>query len=172
MKLTTKTMVTVGMFAAILSVLSILAIPTPNGVPFTLQTFAVALCGYVLGAKYGVTTVLIYILIGAIGIPVYSGMRGGISWLFSYTGGFLWGFLFLAALCGRAMTKKNLVYRMGLSVAGLFLCHVLGVLQFSIVAETSFVASFLTASVPYLLKDIISIMGAYAVALPIKRGLI
>ncbi len=100
MKISTRTIVTVGMFTAVLSVLSILTIPMPTGVPVTLQTFAVALCGYVLGAKRGTASAALYLLIGTVGVPVFAGMTGGPSWLVSYSGGFLWGFLFLAALCG------------------------------------------------------------------------
>lgn len=171
MKLSTKTIVTIGMFAAVLSVLSILAIPMPSGMPITLQTFAVALCGYVLDAKRGTATVLIYILLGAIGIPVYSGMHGGISWLFSYTGGFLWGFVFLALLCGLAMTTTKMPVRIALSGIGLVICHALGVMQYAMVAEVTIHAAFLTVSAPYLIKDGISLMGAYAVARPIRKNL-
>lgn len=164
MRLSTKTVVSIGMFAAILSVLSILAIPMPSGMPITLQTFAVALCGYVLGARRGTMTVFVYILIGAIGIPVYAGMHGGIAWLFGYTGGFLWGFVFLALLCGIASAKKKKMVRMLLSGVGLIICHALGVLQYAFAAEIAIPAAFLTVSAPYLIKDVISVVGAYAVA--------
>ena len=80
MKISTKTIVTVGMFTAVLSVLSILTIPMPTGVPVTLQTFAMALCGYVLGWKKGTSSTLIYILLGTVGVPVFAGMTGGPSW--------------------------------------------------------------------------------------------
>lgn len=159
---------TVGMFAAVLSVLSILAIPMPSGVPVTLQTFAVALCGYVLGTKRGVVTVLIYIVLGTVGMPVFSGMHGGISWLVGYTGGFLWGFIFLTMLCGIAMKKKSFVYRVIMSGLGLCICHVIGVLQFAVLSEVSVSVAFFTVSAPYLLKDALLLLGAYAVAMKIK----
>lgn len=168
MRVSTKTVVIIGMFAAVLSVLSIVAIPMPSGMPITLQTFAVALCGYVLGAKRGMATVMIYILIGAIGIPVYAGMHGGISWLFSYTGGFLWGFVILALLCGIAGTKKKKTVRALISGIGLVLCHVLGMLHYALVAELAIPAAFLAVSAPYLIKDVLSLIGAYAVAKVIK----
>lgn len=172
MKYSTRTIVIVGMFAAVLSVLSILAIPMPSGVPLTLQTFAVALCGYVLGAKRGVATVFIYIVLGAVGMPVFSGMHGGISWLVGYTGGFLWGFIFLSVLCGAAMSTRRKLCRVILSGIGLTLCHAIGVLQFAIVAETSLKVAFVTVSAPYLIKDVISLMGAYAAAIPIRKSII
>ena len=91
MKISTKTMVSVGMFAAVLGVLSVLTIPMPSGVPLTLQTFAMALCGYTLGAKRGTAAVALYLLLGAVGVPVFAGMTGGVSRFVGPTGGFLWG---------------------------------------------------------------------------------
>lgn len=171
MRVSTRAVVTIGMFAAVLCVLSVVAIPMPSSMPITLQTFAVALCGYVLGAKRGMATVMIYILIGAIGIPVYAGMHGGISWLFSYTGGFLWGFVILALLCGIAGTTKKKVLQVVISGIGLVLCHVLGMLQYALVAEIAVGAAFLAVSAPYLIKDMLSLAGAYAVAKVIKARL-
>ena len=98
--LTTQSMVRIAMFTAVLSVLSVLQIPMPSGVPLTLQTFAVALCGAVLGAWSGPASVALYVAVGAVGIPVFAGMKGGIAVLVGPTGGFLFGFLFLAWLTG------------------------------------------------------------------------
>ena len=159
MKISTKTIVTVGMFTAVLSVLSILTIPMPTGVPVTLQTFAMALCGYVLGWKKGTSSTLIYILLGTVGVPVFAGMTGGPSWLAGYSGGFIWGFIFLTML------------RVLLGLAGLAVCHLLGVIQFAIVAATPFPAAFVAVSVPYIVKDVISVVGAYLVAIPIRKAL-
>ena len=62
--------VMVGVFAAVLAVLSQISFPLPSGIPVTLQTFAVALCGYALGCKRGTLAVLVYIVLGAVGLPV------------------------------------------------------------------------------------------------------
>ena len=93
MKISTKTIVTVGMFTAVLAVLSILQIPMPTGVPITLQTFAMALCGYVLGWQSGVAATLLYIVLGTVGVPIFAGMSAGPGVLFGYTGGFIFGFI-------------------------------------------------------------------------------
>lgn len=171
MKISTKTIVTIGMFTAVLAVLSILTIPMPSGVPVTLQTFAMALCGYVLGWKKGTSSTLVYILLGTVGVPVFAGMTGGPSWLVGYTGGFIWGFIFLTMLCGVGMKQKNIVLKVALGIAGLAICHILGVIQFAVVASTSLPASFVTVSVPYIVKDVISVVGAYLVAIPIRKAL-
>ncbi|MDY5627951.1 MAG: biotin transporter BioY, partial [Clostridia bacterium] len=78
----TKDIIFIGLFAAILCVCAQISIPTPFGIPFTLQTFAVALCGYILGAKKGALTVLVYILLGTVGLPVFSGFGAGFSKIF------------------------------------------------------------------------------------------
>ena len=76
-KLTTKQIVLTGMMTAVLAVLSIVSIPLPTGVPATLQTFAMAFCGYVLGWKLGGTSSALYLILGAIGDQVYAVKSGG-----------------------------------------------------------------------------------------------
>ena len=171
MKISTKTIATVGMFTAVLSVLSIMTIPMPSGVPLTLQTFAMALCGFVLEAKKGTISTLLYILLGTIGVPVFAGMTGGPSWLVGYSGGFIWGFIFLTMLCGIGMKQKNAIIRVLIGIAGLAVCHVLGIIQFRVVASTTFAASFFAVSLPFIIKDVVSVVGAYVVALPIRKAL-
>ena len=73
-KLTTKQIVLTGMMTAVLAVLSIVTIPLPTGVPVTLQTFAMAFCGYVLGWKLGGASSALYLILGAIGVPVASAL--------------------------------------------------------------------------------------------------
>ena len=136
MKISTKTIVTVGMFTAVLAVLSILQIPMPTGVPITLQTFAMALCGYVLGWQLGISATLLYIVLGTVGVPIFAGMSAGPGVLFGYTGGFIFGFIFLTLLCGISVHRKNAA-----------------------------------VSLPYLVKDVISVVGAYLVAIAVRKAL-
>lgn len=155
----------IGMLTAVLAVLSILEIPMPSGVPITLQTFAVALCGYVLGHKKGTLSVALYLFLGSLGVPVFTGMSGGIDKLFGFTGGFLYGFLFLAFFCGIGIRFHNKVLAVLLGIVGLLICHTLGAFHYSIIAEMDFVPAFLLVSMPYLIKDILSVIGAYLVAM-------
>lgn len=92
--------VMVGVFAAVLAVLSQISFPLPSGIPVTLQTFAVALCGYALGCKRGTLAVLVYIVLGAVGLPVFANFSGGFGSLVGLAGGYIYGFLPMAALCG------------------------------------------------------------------------
>lgn len=169
--LSTQTIAMIGMFTAVLAVLSILQIPMPSGVPITLQTFAVALCGYVLGRRKGTLSILLYLIIGFIGLPVFTGMTGGIGKLFGFTGGFLYGFLFLAFFCGIGSHLQNKVLAVAPGITGLLICHILGAFHYSIIAETGFVPAFLLVSVPYLLKDILSVIGACLAALVLRKSL-
>ncbi len=166
-----------GLFAAVLAVLSQLAIPMPGAVPLTLQTFGVALCAYVLGWKLGTLSYLIYFLLGLAGVPVFSNFTGGISKLFGPTGGFLLGFFLLSFGCG-IFTHYRRTYRMRKNeqtlsllcgILGLLLCHLLGILQVSLLAKSSFVGSFLLVSAPYLIKDLISVIAAFFLARPLRR---
>ncbi|MGYP000543524488 len=74
-------------------------------------------------------------------------------------------------LCGVGMAQKQIWLRVLLGLAGLAVCHLLGVIQFAIVAATPFPAAFVAVSVPYIVKDVISVVGAYLVAIPIRKAL-
>lgn len=147
-------LVLTGVFAALLAVLSQVSIPMPSGVPVTLQTFAVALCAYVLGWKLGTLAVAVYLALGAVGLPVFAG----------FSGGFLWGFLLMALLCGLGAQTGKPVFALLLGALGIAVCHFCGVLQYAAVASAPFLESFLLVSAPYLLKDGISLALAYLAA--------
>ena len=167
-----KNTVLIGMFAALLAILSQLSIPMPSGVPITLQTFAVALTGCILGWKAGTISTFVYLLLGAVGVPVFANFKGGIGALIGYTGGFLWGFLLMAFFCGLAIQKKNPILKIVFSILGLFCCHFLGVIQYSFVASVDLKASFLLVSFPYLLKDGISVACAYFLSILIRKRIV
>ena len=138
-----------GVFAALLVVLSQVSIPLPTGIPVTLQTFAVALCGCVLGPAVGSAAVGVYLALGAVGVPVFAGFSGGAGALVGMTGGYLWAFLPMAV-------------------------HGCGAAQFALVMSISPAQAFLAASAPYLVKDVLSLVLAYgaarAVVLALKRA--
>ncbi len=126
----TYDMVYVAIFAVLIAICSWIAIPTM--VPFTLQTFGVFLAVGVLGGKRGTVAVLIYILLGAIGVPVWSGFTGGIGVLLNNTGGYIIGFLFIALIMWGAeklFGRKNWVMIVSM-VLGLVVCYAFGTLWF------------------------------------------
>lgn len=164
-------MVLIGILAAVIAVLSPLSIPLPGGVPLTLQTFAVALCGFILGARLGPISVAVYIVLGAVGLPIFAGFSGGVGMLASPSGGFLWGFLLLAAACGLGVYLPKRFLAVLTGCAGLLICHLVGVLQFMVVTSTPFLQSFLLASMPFLIKDLLSVAGAYLIGSAVLVGL-
>lgn len=160
----TSDMVITAVFSALIAVFSMLSIPTPLGIPLTLQTFIISLAGFSLGCVKGTVSVIVYIAVGALGIPVFSGFQGGIGALFGMTGGFIFGFIPFVLLCGLGNSRKTkLLY----SLIGLIICHLCGILWFSVYSE-SIVTAFLTASLPYILKDVVSVVGAMFVSEKIK----
>ncbi len=171
LKKSTLNLLLAALFTAIISVCSQIAIPLPSDIAFTLQTFAVALCGYTLGFKWGIASVLSYIALGVAGLPVFTLFRGGVHLLFSSTGGFIIGFVPLVIACGLASLKsKGLNISIGL--LGLIICHALGVTVFSFVFKTGFIPSFAAASLPYILKDIACVVAAFYFSSIIKRKII
>lgn len=170
--LATREIVYVGMFAAVLAILSQISIPMPSGVPITLQTFAVALTGFVLAWKRGTLSTLVYILVGAVGVPVFAGFRGGLQVLVSHTGGFIWGFIVMTMLCGIGITMKDKLAGIMLGLAGLAILHILGTMQFAMVMRMGFWESFLLVSAPYLIKDVLSVIFAYIIGAQIRKGLL
>ena len=164
-------MVVAGVFAALLAVLSQISIPLPTGIPVTLQTFAVALCGFALGPGLGAAAVGVYLALGAVGVPVFAGFSGGIGSFVGMTGGYLWAVLSMAFLCGLGARQKNRALALTVGFGGLAVCHLCGSFQFALISAVSPWNAFLLASAPYLLKDAASLVAAYLAAAAILRSL-
>lgn len=158
-----------GMFSALLIVLSQLSIPTPTGVPITLQTFAVALTGVILGWKLGFLSTFIYILLGAVGLPVFANFKAGLQAIAGPTGGFIYGFLLMVILCGIGGTRKNMVQGIVIGIIGLLGCHLLGINHFAFLSNISFWKSALLVSIPYLIKDVVSIAIGFVIGIKVKK---
>ncbi len=163
-----KKIAATAIFTAIIAASSWISIFTPFGVNLTLQLFGVCLAGFYLGAKWGVAATAVYIAIGAAGLPVFSSFTGGIGILFGTSGGFLWGFLASSVLCGAASTKNKKAIKYLLMVLAVLICHTAGVIQFCIVSGVNVWAGFVTASLPFLVKDFILVFLADFVAKKIK----
>lgn len=170
-RITVLQMVLVGLFSAVIAVITQISIPLPSGIPITLQTFIMPLCGFVLGWKLGTMSTLIYLGIGILGAPVFSNFTGGIHILFGKTGGFLIGFIVLVFLCGKAMKIKNRPLRMVLILIGLVINHIFGAVQFAVLMKISFIQSVVLVSLPYLIKDIACAAAAYFVGLALTKAL-
>lgn len=137
-KVSTKDIVLTGMFAAVIAVLSQIAIPLPSGVPATLQTFAIALTGVVLGAKMGTAATIVWVLLGTVGVPVFSGFSAGPSHLVGKAGGFIFDFIIMTLICGFAGKAKNKAVSVALVLLGLIIDHICGVIQFKFCCGQAF----------------------------------
>lgn len=167
-KMKTTDMTYVAMFSVLIAVCAWISIPT--AVPFTLQTFGVFVSVGVLGGKRGTLAVLIYLLLGMLGIPVFAGFAGGVGCLVGSTGGYIVGFL-LSALVMWAMEstfgKHPLVLAVSM-VMGLLVCYLFGTIWFMEVyaRETGAIGMWtaLTWCVfPYIIPDALKIMLALMV---------
>lgn len=154
-------MVFVAMFAALTAVCSIISIPIGE-VPVTLQTFAVCLSAALLGWKRGTLSVLIYILLGAVGVPVFAGMKGGVGVLAGPTGGYIIGFLLTAFIIGFAAQRwerKALPLTLAM-ILGVLLCCTVGTIWFMVITKMHLGESLLLCVVPFLLPDAVKIAAA------------
>ena len=133
MKFSTRDLCFCAIGAALIAVCAWISIPAE--VPFTLQTFAIfAVCG-LLGGKRGTVSVLVYLLLGAVGAPVFAGFRGGFASLIGTTGGYLVGFILLALIIALAQARWGLgqwVFVLSAAV-GLLVCYAFGTAWFLIV---------------------------------------
>lgn len=129
-KLRTVDIAYIGVFVALMAICSWISIPTT--VPFTLQTLGVFLAIAILGWKRGTIAVVIYILLGAIGVPVFSGFSGGLGTILGTTGGYIVGFLLSALITGAIMHffGKKIPVMIIAMLAGLIACYALGTVWF------------------------------------------
>ena len=158
-------MVLASVFAALTAICAWLSIPIPP-VAFTLQTFGLLLTLGVLGGKWGSISIWLYLLLGLMGLPVFSGFRFGAAALLDVTGGFLWGFA-LGAPVYWALEKLGKIPAM---VGFQLVCYGCGCWWFSVyTGNTGFLAAALTCVVPYLIPDGIKLWLAYGLSKRLKK---
>lgn len=167
----------VGMTVALLAVSAWVAVPL-GPVPFTLQTFVLAFAVLALRPSECLASLGAYLLLGAIGVPVFSGMRGGIGMLAGPTGGFLWGFLLGAAaaqLVLRLLSPKGDRFDFARGFAACLACllvsYACGCAQLMLVAGMGPLPAFFTAIAPFIVPDLVKLAVAVAVAQAVRRAL-
>lgn len=162
-----------GLGAALITVCSWISIPLT--VPITLQTMGVCLVASLFGAKRGTVSTIIYIVLGAIGVPVFSGFKGGIVALSGPTGGYIIGFIFTAIIVGLVADKTNKIWALVLSmICGILVCYTFGTAWFAIVyAKANGAQPLMTilgwCVFPFLLPDAIKIVIASILTNRLKR---
>lgn len=156
-KISTPAMVLIGVMAAVTCILGPLSIPLPvSPVPISLTNFAVYLSIYVLGMKKGTLSYIIYMLIGFIGMPVFSAFSSGPAKLFGPTGGYLIGFIFMALICGYFIDRWP--SNKGLCLVGMILgtavCYLFGTVWLAYQANMGFGAAMAAGVIPFIPGDL------------------
>ena len=173
----TTELVYIAVFAALMAVCSWISIPAPAPLaPFTLQTFAVFVTLLMLGGRRGFFAILVFILLGAIGAPVFAGFSGGFGVLLGTTGGYIIGFLFSAVvyiLFEHFLGSKAWV-KLAALVLGLLVCYAFGTAWFMIVytrttAPVGIGSALGWCVLPYLVPDAAKLVLAWSIALAVGK---
>ena len=172
-RLRTVDMAYIALFAVLMAVCAWITVPMT--VPFTLQIFAVFAALVTLGGRRGTYAVVVYLLLGAVGLPVGSGFQGGLGWLLGTTGGYIVGFLCIALIYW-LMTAKlgdSLPVSVVACVLGLVVCYAFGTAWFLVVyARTSGPIGLMTALgwcvFPYIIPDLVKLALAVILSRRVK----
>lgn len=168
----TAEMTKMALMVAMNCVSAYIIIPLPFSLsPLALQTLIVNLTGYVLNAKQAFMTMLVYLLVGLAGVPVFTGGSAGPGKLFGPTGGYIIGFLvtavFLAYFKGEKYNFKR--YALLGCVIGIPLIYVFGVVQLKLITDMPWDKAILTGALPFIPLDIVKCLAAAVIAGPINR---
>ena len=162
-----RPMIYASMFAAMTAIGAFIRVPIPvSPVPITLQVFFVLLAGLLLGSKWAGMSMIVYVMLGIIGFPVFSGGLSGIGVILGPTGGYLIGFIpgaFVTGLVNETFGRSTLA-AIGAMIAGLATIYLLGVAQLSVVAGLSIPQSVVIGVLPFLIGDSIKLVAALIVS--------
>ncbi len=169
-KLKTIDMVHIALFAALMAICSWISIPAT--IPFTMQTFGVFMAVLMLGGYKGTLAILVYIILGAIGLPVFAGFTGGLSSLFGSAGGYIIGFLFSGMSMGliqKYFGHSSFIQIISMLV-GLIVCYVFGTVWFMIVYGSNNLLLVLGWCVfPFIIPDLLKIVLAFILSNRLKN---
>ncbi|HEX3017261.1 MAG TPA: biotin transporter BioY [Caproicibacter sp.] len=157
-------LVVIAMFAALTAVLAQFSVPI-GPVPICLSTLGVYLAGGILGAAGGTVSIIVYVLLGAAGLPVFAGFSGGFHVIAGPTGGYIFGFVACAWIIGilsRRFGRKllPLVFSM---ILGTAVCYILGTAWFMFVTKRGLMESLALCVIPFLIGDAAKIALSAAV---------
>jgi len=171
-KLKTQTLTKIALCVALLCVTSFFIVPLPfTPIVISLHTIVINIIGIILNPKEAALSILIYLFMGLIGLPVFSGGTGGPGKLFGPTGGFYFGFLFaviaISLLRGRKNSMKR--YCMVSIFIGIPIQHICAIIGMCIYNEWNILAAFTTVSLPFILGDIIKCVMASMVGVALNK---
>lgn len=165
-----------GLFAALVAVLAQISIPLPfSPVPITGQVFGVLLAGSILGSSLGALSLMVYVLLGAIGLPVFAGAHGGLGVLAGPSGGYIWGFIAGAYVLGKIVESGGAKCSYERIALGMFSClgivYFLGTVQLALVLRVGIGRAVALGVVPFIALDIAKALLAAALSLAVRRAL-
>lgn len=172
-KSSVHTLVIIAFMAAVTCILGPLSIPI-GPVPISFTNLAVYLAVIILGWKWGTVSYVVYLLIGLVGVPVFSSFTGGAGKLFGPTGGYLIGFILMAMISGwfvERFERKRVMYVTGM-ILGTIVCYVLGTGWLAYQAGMSFQAALSAGVIPFIPGDLAKIAIAVMVGPVIKKALV
>jgi len=166
-------MIVTALFAAIIGVLAQITIPLPL-VPITGQTLAIGLAATILGSRYGTISSLLYIVMGAIGIPVFAQMSGGLGVVFGPTGGFIVGFIPAAFIIGYYLEKTSftIIQAIIANIIGMIVTLIFGTMWLKLSAELSWTAAFISGFAPFVVVGIIKAVFAGWIGVLVRKRLV
>ncbi len=156
-------MTLVGLMTAVICVIAPFSLTIPfSPVPLSLATLAIYFTVTVLGMKRSLISVTIYLLLGLVGIPVFSNFTGGIGTLLGPTGGYLLGYLFLTVVFGFFMDRwpNSLPLRLVGMVLGTTACYLLGTIWLAFQASLTITQAMISAVIPFIPGDFAKISVA------------
>lgn len=161
-----RDMVRCAACAALMAVCAWLWVPLGE-IAVTMQTFAVFFTLGILGGGKGTVACAAYLLLGAVGLPVFAGFQGGVGVLLGPTGGYLWGFLG-AALLYRLLERR--LPRFPLMILGMILCYFCGTVWFlTVYTQAGLWAVLLKCVVPYIIPDAVKLTLAWRLSRRLER---
>ena len=162
-------MVFIALFAAIICIMAPFSI-SAGAIPISLGTFAIYLAGGFLGSKKGVAAVCVYIMLGAVGLPVFTGFSGGFAKLLGVTGGYIIGFIPLVMLTGIFAERNKKLMPLGM-VLGTLACYIFGTAWFMISTGSELVPAIMSCVVPFIPGDLVKIAAASILCINLKPRL-
>lgn len=168
-----QSLIIIALFAAIIGILAQVAVPLPFGVPITGQTLAIGLAATILGSRHGTYASILYIIMGAIGIPVFSQMTSGIGIVVGPTGGFIVGFIPAAYLIGKYLeiTSFTITNAFIANVIGMFVTLIFGTAWLKFVADLTWTAAFLGGFAPFIIVGLIKAFLASWIGIIVRNRL-
>lgn len=171
----TKDMIIIALMTSIICMVAPFVVLLPfTPVPFTLSNLIIYILCCVLGSKKGTISVILYLLLGMIGLPVFSGFSAGLPFIVGPTGGYLIGFIFCAVFTGIFVEKfegKLYMYSIGM-ITGTIVCYTFGTIWLAYQLKLGFVEAIFMGVIPYLIGDGLKISVATILGYTLRSRLI